>query len=155
MLRKIWHGLTSPSNNRGSSGNNTGNYSNLSTDVSGGSDVVELPNNNSTSANKVHSSITAALWALARTPALVNAIKHEESRYGEEQQLSYILRKLGSDQVLNNPALAREAMGEAEVYLAATSIPRNDDMEVRENHLLYVEQHLTDTSAIFTYMLDI
>lgn len=136
------------SNNRGSSSGNSNNNNTssgstnndpLNRDISSSSDVVELLDCNSTPANKVHSSITAALWALARTPALVNAIEHEESRYGEQQQLSYILRKLGSDEVLSNAAMAREAMEEAQVYLAATSMPRNDNMEVSE--ITYVQQH--------------
>ena len=104
--------------------------------MSSNSDVVELLDctlspHSSTPANKVRGSIASALWALARTPALVDAIEREETKYGEEKQLSYILRKLGSDEVVMDSAMAKESMEEAEAYLAATSMTLNGHMEVR------------------------
>lgn len=77
-----------------------------------------------------HSVITSALWALARSPALVSAVEFEETRDGSTQQLSKILRDLGRDDVLNNVMKLKDAMGDAEAYLAASNIPRFWRMEV-------------------------
>lgn len=118
---------------RGTIGSTNSNL--INRDVSSNSDVVELLDgstspHSSTLANKVRGSIASALWALARTPALVDAIEHEETKHGEEKQLSYILRKLGGDEVVQDSTMAKESIEEAEAYLAATSMPVNGYMEV-------------------------
>lgn len=76
-----------------------------------------------------HSVVSSALWALARTPQLLNAVEYEETRDGGEKQLSSILKELARDEILTDSTLLRREMRNAETYLAACHMQRFESME--------------------------
>lgn len=79
---------------------------------------------------KQHSAILSALWALARTPSLVEAIEREECLDElDGKQLSTLLRELGQDTMLIDRKRLREAMETAEAFLAASPPSRFASME--------------------------
>lgn len=76
-----------------------------------------------------HSVITSALWAIARTPALVDAIEAVEKRDGGDTQLTAVLRSLGSRGVLTNRKTLAATSAQADALLAANRISLFEKME--------------------------
>lgn len=76
----------------------------------------------------LHGVITSALWAIARTPAMVNAIERVETRLGEEKKLAVVLQLLGQPAVLRDSSLLREVTVEADAQLAASNLTLFDSM---------------------------
>lgn len=85
----------------------------------------------STSSKTLHGVITSALWTIARTPALVDAIDHEEDRLRGTKQLSSVLRALQHPAVLTDSSRWRDATESADAYLvgAASNLSLYDSME--------------------------
>lgn len=65
----------------------------------------------------LHGTITSALWAIARTPALVNAVENVEANFGEEPNLSRLLRQLRD---ASDAPSVRKAADAADVFLQGT-----------------------------------
>ncbi|CAM9518324.1 unnamed protein product [Pylaiella littoralis] len=65
----------------------------------------------------LHGAITSALWAIARTPALVNAVERVETDFGDKRRLSRLLHLLRDPSNLSNAPRAREAFDAADVFL--------------------------------------
>lgn len=65
----------------------------------------------------VHGAITSALWAIARTPALVTAVEHVETNFGEVPRLSGLLRQLRDPNNLGDMPRLREAADAADAFL--------------------------------------
>lgn len=86
-------------------------------------------NTTNTSSKTLHGVITSALWTIARTPALVEAIDCEEDRYRGTKQLSSVLRALRHPAVLTNSSRWRDATENADAYLAASNMSLYDSME--------------------------
>lgn len=84
---------------------------------------------NINSSKTLHGVITSALWTIARTPALVEAIDREEDRYRGTKQLSSVLRALRHPVVLTNSSRWRDATENADAYLAASNMSLYDSME--------------------------
>lgn len=74
----------------------------------------------------MHGIMTSALWAVARTPALVEAIESVDATYDEVSQLSLILTKLRCADDL------REAAQAADAFLRASHVTFYDSMEPME-----------------------
>lgn len=75
----------------------------------------------------VHGIISSALWAIARTPVLVDAIKRVESAYGANT-LSLVLGKL-RDADLRDPSRLRAAVEAADAFLQDSRLPTYEAME--------------------------
>lgn len=76
----------------------------------------------------MHGIMTSALWAIARTPALVEAVDRVETTYGEVSQLSDILsllRRAGADDLRE----AAEAAEAADAFLLTSRLTLHDNME--------------------------
>lgn len=65
----------------------------------------------------LHGTITSALWAIARTPALVTAVENVEATFGEEPSLSRLLLQLRDASNLGDAPRVREAADAADVFL--------------------------------------
>lgn len=75
----------------------------------------------------VHGIISSALWAIARTPALVDAIERVESSYGAPT-LSLALGKL-RDADLRDPSSLRAAVEAADAFLQDSRLTTYEAME--------------------------
>lgn len=95
-------------------------------DNNSGSSNSNNSNNRSTPARgktgqALHGVFTSALWAIARTPALVAAVERVETRFGEAPDLSDLLLQLGHPSNLSDddaPRL-RAAVEAADAFLKA------------------------------------
>ena len=83
----------------------------------------------STSSKTLHGVITSALWTIARTPALVEAIDRTENRFDGTKQLSSVLRALRNPAVLTDSSRWRDATENADAYLAASTLSIYDSMK--------------------------
>lgn len=73
--------------------------------------------------------VTSALWAIARTPALVDAIERAETSFGGEKQLATVLQALQQSAILRDTSALREAVQDANAYLSASNVSFFDGME--------------------------
>lgn len=83
----------------------------------------------SSSSKTLHGVIKSALWTIARTPALVDAIDRMEDRYRRTKQLSSVLRALRHPSVLTDSSRWRDATENADAYLAGSHLSLYNSME--------------------------
>ena len=76
----------------------------------------------------IHGIVSSAMWAVARTPALVDAIERVESSNGAATPLSHALRNL-RDADLSDPPRLRQAIEAADAFLQDSRLLTYDAME--------------------------
>lgn len=114
----------SPSIQRSAANDSVGGYYDVDVlGVAGGSTMKK------SNTKTFHGVITSALWAIARTPALVKAIERVENSFGGEKQLSSVLEALRQPEVLTDTSLRRDAAENADAYLIASNLALYDSME--------------------------
>lgn len=77
---------------------------------------------------KLHSVVNSALWAIARTPALIHAIDQVEA-LSAENHLTSVLQALGDKRVLDDSAALVGAAERAETFLLTSRMLLYDSME--------------------------
>ena len=76
----------------------------------------------------IHGIISSAMWAVARTPALADAVERVESSDGAATPLSHALRSL-RDADLSDPPRLRQAIEAADAFLQDSRLLIYDAME--------------------------